>query len=198
MKKVLTILALAACFFTAGAQQVSQRAKAMLMMNHARPEYQIKDVKIYADTMTVYSLSDYVVYPIGKWENVEQYITQTQLLWERSVGYKNYFDSMEVSVNTLTRLDGSYMDMFRSIHTGRVEMIAGKITDPQVILANGAHVGMDKQEVFEILFNKFPKGYVEDIHVLKVISGANEVGQIYTFKGRKLRHIGIVSRYKYY
>ena len=37
-----------------------------------------------------------------------------------------------------------------------------------------------------------------DVSVLKVISGAGEVGQIYTFKGNKLRHIGIVSRYKYY
>ena len=187
-----------ACVHIAGAQQVSSRAKAMLMMSYARPEQQIKDVKIYADTMTVFSLADYVIYPLGKWENVEQYITQTQLLWERSVGYKQFFDSMEVSVNTLTRLDGSRVDMYRAIHTGLVEMLAGKITDPLVRLENGAHAGMPKQEVFELFFNKFPRGYVEDIHVLKVISGASEVGQIYTFKGRKLRHIGIQSKYKYY
>jgi len=198
MKKILFFIALALTMATASAQEVSARAKAMRMMTFAKPEYMVKDVKVFIDTMTVYSLADYVIYPIGKWENVEQYITSTQLQWYREVGYKRYFDSMSVSVNTLRRLDGSYIDMYRSITTGRVEMIAGKITDPEVVLDNGVHVGMTKEEVFRILFKRFPKSYVADISVLKVISGAGEVGQIYTFKGNKLRHIGIISKYKYY
>ena len=198
MKKILFFIALTLTMATASAQEVSARAKAMRMMTFAKPEYMVKDVKVFIDTMTVYSLADYVIYPIGKWVNVEQYITSTQLQWYREVGYKRYFDSMSVSVNTLRRLDGSYIDMYRSITTGRVEMIAGKITDPEVVLDNGVHVGMTKEEVFRILFKRFPKSYVADISVLKVISGAGEVGQIYTFKGNKLRHIGIISKYKYY
>lgn len=198
MKKIILTLALIALTSTVWAQEVSSRAKAMRMMTYAKPEYIVKDIKVLADTMIVYSLADYVIYPIGKWDNVEQYITNTQLQWYREVGYKQYFDSMSVSVNTLRRLDDSYIDMYRSITTGRVEMIAGKITDPEVVLDNGVHVGMTKEEVFRILFKRFPKSYVADISVLKVISGAGEVGQIYTFRGNKLRHIGIISRYKYY
>lgn len=198
MKKMILCMALVAMTALSFGQQVSSRAKAMRMMTYAKPEYMVKDVKVYTDTMTVYSLADYVIYPIGKWENIEQYITNTQLQWYREVGYKNYFDSMEVSVNTLRRLDGSYIDMFRAIHTGKVEMLQGKITDPEVVLANGVHVGMTKEEVFNVVFKKFPKSYTADINVLKVISGAGEVGQIYTFRGNKLRHIGIVSSYKYY
>ena len=198
MKKILLFIALTATFVSMSAQEISSRAKAMRMMTFTKPEYMVKDIKVLADTMIVYSLSDYVIYPIGKWENVEQYITNTQLQWYRDVGYKRYFDSMSVSVNTLRRLDDSYLDMYRSITTGRVEMIAGKITDPEVVLENGVHVGMTKDEVFSIVFKRFPKSYVADISVLKVISGAGEVGQIYTFRGNKLRHIGIVSRYKYY
>ena len=71
----------------AGAQEVSSRAKAMRMMTYARPEYMVKDIKVFADTMTVISLADQVIYPIGKFENVEQYITQTQLQWYREYGY---------------------------------------------------------------------------------------------------------------
>ncbi len=183
---------------TLSAQEVSARAKAMRMMSFAKPEYMVKDVKVFIDTMIVYSLADYVIYPIGKWENVEQYITNTQLQWYRESGYKRYFDSMTVSVNTLRRLDDSYFDVYRSITTGRVEMISGRITDPEVVLDNGIHVGMSKDEVFRVLFKRFPKSYVSDINVLKVISGAGEVGQIYTFRGNKLRHIGIISKYKYY
>ncbi len=170
----------------------------MRMMTFAKPEYMVKDIKVLADTMTVYALSDNVIYPIGKWENVEQYITSTQLQWYREVGYKNYYDSMVVSVNTLRRLDDSYIDMYHSITTGRVEMIAGRITDAEVKLDNGVHVGMSKEDVFRTVFKRFPKSYVNDIAVLKVISGAGEVGQVYTFRGNKLRHIGIISKYKYY
>lgn len=198
MKKVIFAIVLVASMTAASAQEISSRAKAMRMMTFSKPEYMVKDIKVLADTMTVYSLADYVIYPIGKWENVEQYITNTQLQWYREVGYKRYFDSMSVSVSTLRRLDDSYLDMYRSITTGRVEMIAGKITDPEVVLDNGVHVGMTKEEVFRIIFKRFPKSYVSDISVLKVISGAGEVGQIYTFRGNKLRHIGIISRYKYY
>ncbi len=198
MKKILLIIVLGGLFFSLSAQEISCRAKAMRMMTYSKPEYMVKDIKVLGDTMTVYSLADYVIYPIGKWENVEQYITSTQLQWYREVGYKNYFDSMQVSVNTLKRLDDSYIDMYRSIATGRVEMVAGKITDPEVKLDNGVHVGMTKEEVFRTVFKRFPKSYVSDISVLKVISGAGEVGQIYTFRGNKLRHIGIISKYKYY
>ena len=198
MKKIYLLFALVLSVASLSAQEVSARAKAMRMMTYSKPEYMVKDIKVLADTMIVYSLADYVIYPIGKWENVEQYITNTQLQWYRESGYKRYFDSMTVSVNTLRRLDDSYLDMYRSITNGRVEMISGKITDPEVVLDNGVRVGMSKEEVFRIIFKRFPKSYIADINVLKVISGAGEVGQIYTFRGNKLRHIGIVSKYKYY
>ncbi len=198
MRKIVLMIALMAATLASNAQQVSSRAKAMRMMSYARPEYMVKDVKVYTDTMTIYTLSEQVIYPIGKWETVEQFITSSQLQWYREVGYKRYFDSMEVSVNTIRRLDDSYIDMYRSIFTGRVEMLDGKITDPEVVLANGLHPGVTKEEVFAVFFRKFPRSYIEDIAVLKVISGAGEVGQVYTFKGRKLRHIGIISKYKYY
>lgn len=198
MKKIFVFAVLAALFSIVSAQELSSRAKAMRMMTFAKPEYMVKDIKVLADTMTVYALSDIVIYPIGKWENVEQYITSTQLQWYREVGYKNYYDSMVVSVNTLRRLDDSYIDMYHSITTGRVEMIAGRITDAEVKLDNGVYVGMSKEDVFRTIFKRFPKSYVNDIAVLKVISGAGEVGEVYTFRGNKLRHIGIISKYKYY
>ena len=148
--------------------------------------------------MIVYSLADYVIYPIGKWENVEQYITNTQLQWYRESGYKQFYDTMSVSVNTMKRIDGSYLDIYRSIWTNKVEMVGAKITDPEIVLTNGLHVGVSKQEVFDKFFNKHPRSYTIEVSVIKIISGANEVGEIYTFKGNKLRKIEVVSKYKYY
>lgn len=198
MKKIALILALAAVLFSANAQQVSSRAKAVRMLAYARPEYMVKDVKVYADTMTVFSLADYPIYPLGKWSTVEDFITNNQLLWYRESGYKTFYDTMTVSVNTLKRLDGSNINVYRSIWTKKLEMVAAKITDSAVVLDNGIRVGMTKEEVFKTIFRSYPKSYTTDINVLKVIAGASEVGEIYTFKGNKLRHIQIISRYKYY
>lgn len=198
MKKVLTIFLVLASMGTVCAQQVSSRAKAMRMMTYAKPEYLVKDIKVIADTMIVYSLGDFVIYPFGKWETVEHFITNNQLQWYREVGYKFFYDSMNVSVNTMKRLDGSYIDIYRSITTKMVEVLAAKITDPEVVLDNGVHVGMTKEEVMSVVFKKYPKPYTSEINILKVISGAGEVAEIYTFKGNRLRHVQVVSKYKYY
>lgn len=198
MKKAVLIAAMLLTTVGAMSQQVASRAKAMRMMSFSRPEYQIKDIKVYADTMTVYSLANYVIYPFGEWSSVEQYITDNQLSWYRDIGYKKYFDSMEVSVNRMSRLDGSYIDMYYSIWTKKVELLAGYILDNEVQLANGIHTGMTKDEVMNVFFKRYPKSYTADVLVLKVISGAGEVAEIYTFKGTKLRHIKIETAYKYY
>lgn len=198
MKKTLTIIALLLCGTMAMSQQVASRAKAMRMMNFGRPEYQIKDIKVYTDTMTVYSLSRDIIYPLGEWASIEQYITDNQLHWYRDIDYKPFYDSMEVSVNRMRRTDDSYIDMYYSIWTKQVELLAGYIADPEVKLTNGLHVGMSKNDVFKVFFKKYPKSYTSDITVLKVISGAGEVAEIYTFRGQKLRHIKIETAYKYY
>ena len=198
MKRTLTIVALVLMATAGFSQQVASRAKAMRMMSFSRPEYLIKDIKVYTDTMTVYSLAGYVIYPVGEWSSVEQYITDNQLSWYRDIGYKKYYDSMEVSVNRMRRYDDSYIDLYYSIWTKKVELLGGYITDREVKLVNGLHVGMTKDEVFNVFFKKYPKSYTADVAVLKVISGAGEVAEIYTFRGQKLRHIKIETAYKYY
>lgn len=198
MKKLVLILVLVATVACVEAQQVSSKAKAVRMLAYARPEYQVKDVKIYADTLTVYSLADYPIYPFGKWNNIEQFITDNQLHWYRESGYKSFYDTMMVAVNTLKRLDGSNINFYRSIWTDKLEMVYAKITDSAIVLDNGIRVGMSKADVFRTIFKSFPKSYTADVNVLKVIAGAAEVGEIYTFKGNKLRRIQVVSRYKYY
>jgi hypothetical protein len=88
--------------------------------------------------------------------------------------------------------------MYYSIWTKKVELLGGYITDKEVQLVNGLHVGMTKDEVFSVFFKKYPKSYTADVTVLKVVSGAGEVAEIYTFRGQKLRHIKIETAYKYY
>lgn len=198
MKRILTLAALVLCSSMAFSQQVASRAKAMRMMSFSRPEYQIKDIKVYADTMTVYSLSSQVIYPFGQWDSIEYFMTDNKLHWYRESDYRHYFDSMEVSVNRIKRLDDSYLDLFYSIWTRKVELLGGRINDPEVVLANGLHVGMSKDDVFKVFFKQYPKSYTADVQVLKIISGAGEVAEIYTFKGTKLRHIKVETAYKYY
>ena len=198
MKRTLAIVFMLMAAGATFGQQVASRAKALRMLAFSRPEYQIKDIKVYTDTMTVYSLAREVIYPFGEWMSVEQYITDNQLHWYRDQGYRQYYDSMEVSVNRMRRVDDSYIDLYYSIWTKKVEILGGYIADPEITLNNGLHVGVSKDDVFAIFFKKYPRSYTSDIAVLKVISGAGEVAEIYTFKGTKLRHIKIETAYKYY
>lgn len=198
MKKIALMAALLCVALMANAQHVSTRAKAVRMLHYARPEYQVKDIKIYSDTMTVFSLANYPIYPLGKWANVEQYITHTQLQWYRESGYKTFYDTMTVAVNSLKRPDGTNINCYRSIWTKKLEMVAAYITDSTVVLDNGIHVGMSKEDVFKVIFRSYPKSYTSETNVLRVMAGAAEVGELYTFKGNKLRHIKIFSKYKYY
>lgn len=198
IKHTLALAGLLLLGATAFSQQVASRAKALRMMAFSRPEYQIKDIKVYTDTMTVYSLSPQVVYPFGQWVSVEQYITGNQLSWYREQGYRNYYDSMEVSVNRMRRYDDSYIDLYYSIWTKKVELLGGYLTDSEVQLVNGVHVGMAKDDVFRVFFKRYPRSYTDEVAVLKVVSGAGEVAEIYTFRGQKLRHIKIETAYKYY
>ncbi|MBQ0015992.1 MAG: hypothetical protein KBT04_03290 [Bacteroidales bacterium] len=198
MKKILLIAALCMTVVTMNAQQVSTRAKALRYMQFARPEYGVKDVKIIADTMILYTLSDLVVYPFGKFNTLEEFINGNKLQWYREVGYRKFFGNQEVSTNRLRRIDDSYIEIYRAIHTNRVEMLDAKITDPEVVFNNGLHAGMSKEDVYLVYFTKYLKSYVTDVTVLKVISAASEVAQIYTFKGKKLRHIQVKTDYKFY
>ena len=198
MKRILTLAALVLCSSMAFSQQVASRAKALRMLAFSRPEYQIKDIKVYTDTMTVYSLSRSVIYPFGEWTSLEQYITDNQLHWYREQSYRHYYDSMEVSVNRMRRVDDSYIDLYYSIWTKQVEILSGYVADPEIKLDNGLHVGVTKDEVFNVFFKKYPRSYTSDIAVLKVFFNDTATTEIYTFKGQKLRHIKIETAYKYY
>lgn len=198
MKKFLLIAALIIMFGEVFSQNLSQRAISARMKTFARPEYMVKDIKYYTDTMTVISLSEYVIYPLGKHNRIESYVHRSGIDWYRESGYQDFFDTMHVSVNTLSRLDGSHIDAFMAINTGKMEMVDAYITDTNIVLQNGIKVGMTKEEVFSKFFDTYPRAYLANINVLRVSSGANEISEVYTFRGKKLKSIGFVTRYKYY
>ena len=198
MKKYLLLATLIVLFSEAFSQNLSQRAVAARMKTFARPEYSVKEIKYYTDTMTVVSLSEYVIYPLGKHSKIESYVYRSGIEWYRESGYQDFFDTMHVSVNTLSRLDGSHVDAFIAINTDKMEIVDGYITDTNIVLQNGIKVGMSKEEVFSVFFDTYPRAYLANINVLRISSGASEISEVYTFKGRKLKSIGFRTRYKYY
>lgn len=198
MKKILTITAILLCICGAYAQNLSQRAISARMKDFSRPEYMVKDIKYYTDTMTVVSLSEYVIYPLGKYNRVESYVNRSGIDWYREVGYQRFFDTMNVSVHSLKRLDDSFIDVFMAINTEKMEIVGAYITDTIVKLQNGIKVGMSKEDVFKVFFEKTPRAYLANVNVLRVASGANEIAELYIFKRNKLKAIAFVTKYRYY
>ena len=199
MKKIAFIALALLSMYNVEAQNISQRARSMRMESYAKDEYQVKDIKIFDDTMFVICRSEYVHYPVGKYNSVDAYINRSNLDWYRQMNYRSFFsDSLSVPVTNISRLDGSYIDTYSSINTGKMEIIAGHITDSSIKLRLKVCVGMSKKDVFGAFFRSFPKTYIADINVLRVVSAGGEFAQIFTFKRNRLQYIDFITNYRYY
>ena len=121
MKKIALIAIALLSICNVEAQNISQRARSMRMESYAKEEYQVKDIKIFDDTMFVICRSEYVHYPVGKFNSVDAYINRSNLDWYRQMNYRSFFsDSLRVPVTNIKRLDDSYIDTYASINTGNI------------------------------------------------------------------------------
>ena len=93
MRKILVFAVIILSLGEVFSQNLSQRAISARMKTFARPEYLVKDIKYYTDTMTVISLSEYVIYPLGKHSKIESYVHRSGIDWYRESGYQNFFDT---------------------------------------------------------------------------------------------------------
>lgn len=199
MKKVAFIALALLGICSLEAQNISQRARSMRMESYAKDEYQVKDIKIFDDTMFVICRAEYVHYPLGKYNSVDAYINRSYLDWYRNMTYRSFYnDSLRVPVTKISRLDDSYIDTYSSINTGKMEIIGGNITDPAIKLRLKVCVGMKKNDVFAAFFRSFPKTYIADINVLRVVSAGGEFAQVFTFKRNRLQSIAFITNYRYY
>ncbi len=199
MKKIALIAIALLSICNVEAQNISQRARSMRMESYAKDEYQVKDIKIFDDTMFVICRSEYVHYPVGKFNSVDAYINRSNLDWYRQMNYRSFFsDSLRVPVTNIKRLDDSYIDTYSSINTGKMEIIGGHITDPAIKLRLKVCVGMSKKDVFMAFFRAFPQTYIADINVLRIVSAGGEFAQIFTFKRNRLQYIDFITNYRYY
>ena len=199
MKKIALFSLILISICSLEAQNISQRARSMRMESYAKDEYQVKDIKIFDDTMFVICRSEYVHYPLGKYNSVDAYINRSNLDWYRQMNYRKFFsDSLSVPVTHINRLDGSYVDTYSSMNTGKMEIIAGHITDSSIKLRLKVCVGMKKSEVFAAFVRAFPKTYIADINVLRIVSAGGEFAQVFTFKRNKLQYIDFLTNYRYY
>ena len=149
MKKIAFIAIALLGICSLEAQNISQRARSLRMESYAKDEYQVKDIKIFDDTMFVICRSEYVHYPLGKYNSVDAYINRSYLDWYREMSYQNFFnDSLRVPVTKISRLDDSFIDTYSSINTGKMEIIGGNITDSAIKLRLKVCVGMKKNDVF--------------------------------------------------
>ncbi|MBR5784781.1 MAG: hypothetical protein IKY43_06415 [Bacteroidales bacterium] len=199
MKKVAIILVSILSIVSVEAQNISQRARSLRMESYAKDEYQVKDIKIFDDTMIVICRSEYVHYPLGKYNSVDAYVNRSRMDWYREMSYRNFFnDSLRVPVTRVHRLDGSFIDTYSSMNTGKMEIIGGHITDSEILIRQKVRVGVKKTDVYSAFFRAVPRTYIADINVLRIESAGGEFAQLFTFKRGVLVSIDFLTSYRYY
>ena len=199
MKKIVVLMLFVG--FLGGnlySQNLSRRAKADRLAQIANPNLGVKEVKSQFDTLIIVSLAEELFYPFGKYKSVNEFVQKGNIEWYRSAERHDFSDTLDITVYNFARLDGSYLNFYQSVTTGLMDFIDGSITDKDLVLKNGMHVGMSKQEVLEKYFKNPPRAYTEDIKVIKIFSGLYEIAQIFSFDDEQVSSIGFSSYYIYY
>jgi hypothetical protein len=114
----------------------------------------IEDYAIKNDTLWILSGDDFLYYPFGIYQDINQmaaalpFMNRTRLKSSNTITVTDNFYYKRSSI--VTFLDENRPDMDEK-GTGNLETVYARIADPEIVLANGFKVGLNKQEFAQCL-----------------------------------------------
>jgi len=154
-------------------------------------------VELKWDTLNIVTTNQFAYYPFGKYFSIEE--------------FNNYLNSFNLDVeqqypNNDTLLDLrvlynlSYRDtkikVLSDPENKTIEIVSGKILDPELELVNGFQVGMTKAEFIDSLFSKKPADFSK-IKVVEIESGLMGIWHYYIFEQDTLKSILLDTDYQF-
>jgi len=158
------------------------------------PNQRIEQIDIVKDTLKILSANSFFYYPFGKYTTVESFL-KSNPLWK--INQKKIVDS---SINlSLFKLlyHNSRLSIIRSADTKLVEMVDVSITDQDIVLSNGIHVGMSKNNFFKLFFRNVNADDMKAISTVKVTSALDGIWNEYYFKSAILNSISFKTDYTF-
>jgi hypothetical protein len=154
-------------------------------------------VELKWDTLNIVTTNQFAYYPFGKYFSIEE--------------FNNYLNSFNLDVeqqypNNDTLLDLrvlynlSYRDtkikVLSDPENKTIEIVSGKILDPELKLVNGFQVGMTKAAFIDSLFSKKPADFSK-IKVVEIESGLMGIWHYYIFEHDTLKSILLDTDYQF-
>jgi hypothetical protein len=159
----------------------------------AKKDLQLVELSIQKDTLNIVSTSSFIFYPLGKFIAIEK-IRQSNPQFATVIEHDK--NDKKAKLYRLSSKN-SFVKFFKDPNKATLEIVSGKIINPEIMLKNGIRVGMSKINFFNLFFNKMTEHQVNNIKVVKLISALNGITHVYTFENEKLNRLAFDTDYTF-
>ncbi|MFM9951315.1 MAG: hypothetical protein ACKV1O_25495 [Saprospiraceae bacterium] len=159
--------------------------------------FEIEEYNIVGDTLKIVSTADFLYYPFGSYTDEKTLAKQFSFM-KKSVEYSNQNREQSEGKLPLYRfsLNHSYTKFLYDEEKGRMELIAAKITDREVILSNQVKIGMTKADFIGRFSNQIKPEQIKSVKVIEFISGLLGIWHFYNFDNDILISFYITTDYQ--
>jgi hypothetical protein len=154
-------------------------------------------IELNWDTLSMVTTNQFAYYPFGKYFSIEEFnnsLKSFSLGVEQQYPYNDTLLDLRVLYN-LTYRD-SKIKVLSDPENKTIEIVSGKILDPEAELVNGFQVGMTKAAFIDSLFSKKPVDFSK-IKVVEIESGLLGIWQYYKFEQDTLKSILLDTDYQF-
>jgi len=149
------------------------------------------------DTLNIVTTNQFAYYPFGKYFSIEEFNNSLKsfiLGVEQQYPYNDTLLDLRVLYN-LTYKD-SKIKVLTDPDNKTIEIVSGKILNPEVVFVNGFQVGMTKAAFIDSLFSINPVDFPK-IKVVEIESGLMGIWHYYKFEQDTLKSILLDTDYQF-
>jgi hypothetical protein len=164
-----------------------------LLEKSQKPGVNIAEMLFNADTLKIVTPLPHLYYPFGKHseiKDIEKAITNSTV---KDIYLKDSQTQDSTAITQITTLKSNIKFVFDD-EQHRWQIVSADINDSNFHMLNHIHIGMSKEELLGVLFNKKPAIAVNNIKLISALTGINHY---YIFKDDKLAEIKMVTDYTF-
>ncbi|MCO5936215.1 hypothetical protein NAF17_11765 [Mucilaginibacter sp. RB4R14] len=164
-----------------------------LLENSQKQDVEIPEMLFNADTLKIVTGISHLYYPFGRHGNIQEIKKAITNKVVKDIHLSNIGAQDSTSITQITT-SKSIVKFYKSDETNYQEIISADIRDSNFHFLNNIRVGMSKDELLKILFNKPPAVTVNTIKLISILDG---IQHYYIFKDDKLIEIKMVTDYMF-
>ncbi|MCQ6958837.1 hypothetical protein [Mucilaginibacter aquariorum] len=154
---------------------------------------EIDEVLFNEDTLKIVTGITHLYYPFGKHSDIKDIEKSILNSTVKNIHLINFQTQDSTAITQITTPQ-SVVKFFYDDEQLRQEIVSANIRDSNFHFLNNIRIGMSKNELLKILFNKPP---AVTVNTIKLISALDGIKHYYIFKGNRLIEIKMVTDYTF-